>query len=345
MNDKIQTILDELTACGLEKELQVTVYHRGKRIIDCASGGTADNRTLFPVFSATKGIAATLVHIIYKEYKLDYDTPISVWWPEFGTKGKNKISMRHVLTHTAGVPQLPAVARESDFTDWGLMCAKVADLPLLWEPGTESHYHAITFSWLTLEPLRRMTGLSFNQLVKKYLVPAIGNADCYCGMTKDEALTLPITTLFSGPPPNPNAAPGNPPDPYMALAIPESVKPLEFWMNKPAIRQACLPASTGIMTTGFLAGLYNALLTNVWFTPEELEYLTTLIHQPNVPEDKRTFFALGYIANSPGCFGHGGYGGSNAFADKNRQLAVAINKSRVNAADVGGKVMEVLKDL
>jgi len=346
MNDKIQAILNELTASGLEKELQVTVYHRGKMIADCASGENTGNRTLFPVFSTTKGVAATLVHIIYKEYKLDYDTPISVWWPEFGIKGKEKISMRHVLTHSAGVPQLPHVDKESDFADWALMCAKVADLPLLWEPGTESHYHAITYSWLTMEPLRRMTGLSFNQLVKKYLTPVIGNHDCYCGMTEHEALTLPIATLLPGPPPDPNAAPpATAPDPYMALAIPKEVTPLEYWMNKPIIRQACLPASTGIMTTGFLAGMYNALLTDVWFTPGELEYLTTHIHQPNIPEDKRTMFTLGYASRDPGVFGHGGYGGSNAFADKNRQLAVAVNKSRVNAADVGGRVMEALKDL
>jgi len=253
--------------------------------------------------------------------------------------------MRHFLTHSAGVPQLPVVAKETDYINWSLMCNKVAELTPLWKPGTESHYHAITFSWLTIEPLRRMTGLSFNELVHKYLVPAIGNPDCYCGMTENEALTLPVATLLPGPPPDPHAAPGNPPDPYMASAIPESVKPLEYWMNKPIIRQACLPASTGIMTTGFLSGMYNALLTNVWFSPGELEYLTTPLHQPDVPADKRTYFALGYIANAPGCFGHGGYGGCNAFADKNRQLAVAVNKSRVNAADVCGKVMEALKDL
>lgn len=63
-------------------------------------------------------------------------------------------------------------------------------------PGTECHYHAVTFSWLAFKPLKNITGCSFNELVRRYL-----GKDCYCGMTLREAETLPIAWLEPNPSP------------------------------------------------------------------------------------------------------------------------------------------------
>ena len=159
LESRVQTCLDELVKSGKAVGLQAAVVHRGELVAEAWSG-IADTRTerpvdrdiLFPVFSMTKGVAATLVHLVAGAGRLNYDAPLADYWPEFGCRGKEKITMRMVLSHTAGVPQLPEAESHEEFADFERMAAAVAALEPLWKPGTECHYHAVTFSWLAFKP-------------------------------------------------------------------------------------------------------------------------------------------------------------------------------------------------
>ena len=79
-------------------------------------------------------------------------------WPEFGAHGKDTVTLRQVLLHTAGVPGLPPDTSAADLCDWDRMCAVIADAEPWWEPGTRFGYHAKTFGFLLGEVLRRATG-------------------------------------------------------------------------------------------------------------------------------------------------------------------------------------------
>jgi CubicO group peptidase (beta-lactamase class C family) len=95
-----------------------------------------DGDTLFGVFSCGKGVLSTATHLLAERGKLDYDATIASYWPEFAANGKATITVRQILTHTAGIPQMPPGSVVDDILDWESMCARVAQLSPLWEPGT-----------------------------------------------------------------------------------------------------------------------------------------------------------------------------------------------------------------
>ena len=155
MNDiqkQVQQAIDGLVESGAERGLQVAVYRRGEPVVD-AVAGVADPATGRPVASDTpfyaystgKGATATVAHVLVERGLFGYDTKIAELWPEFGAHGKESATVRHALTHTLGVPGVPADTTPEDLCDWDKMCAVIADAEPWWAPGTETAYHAYTF--------------------------------------------------------------------------------------------------------------------------------------------------------------------------------------------------------
>ena len=111
---RAQAILDDLVGRDVERGLQVAAYYRGELVVDAwagvadsATGRPVDGDTLFTVFSCGKGITATVVHLLAERGKLDYDDPVARHWPAFAVHGKANVTIRQVMSHTAGVPQMP----------------------------------------------------------------------------------------------------------------------------------------------------------------------------------------------------------------------------------------------
>src|SRR5216684_3908290 len=118
---RVQKAIDDLVDSGAERGVQVAVYRNGELVVD-AVAGIADPATGRPVksdtpfynFSIVKGAAATLAHMLAERGRFTYDTPLVDLWPEFGANGKQKVSVRHVLSHTAGVPGIPLTTTPED---------------------------------------------------------------------------------------------------------------------------------------------------------------------------------------------------------------------------------------
>src|SRR5262245_14906513 len=151
----VEEAVREAVAAGREVGLQVAVvvedevvFETAAGLADTAEGRPVDAGTLFPVFSATKGVTATAVHLQAERGLLTYDTPIAEYWPEFAQGGKERATVRHALVHQVGIPQMPPNTTVEDMADWELMTAAVAALPALWEPGTRMGYHAYTYGWI-----------------------------------------------------------------------------------------------------------------------------------------------------------------------------------------------------
>ena len=133
----------------------VCVYRRGEPVVDLwagvadpASGRSWDEDTLALVFSTTKGVTATCVHLLVERGVLDWDAPVASVWSEFAAKGKGAIPLRWVSCHRAGLPVL-----EGDFTReqvyaWEPVCTALAGQAPVWEPGTQHGYHVRTYGWL-----------------------------------------------------------------------------------------------------------------------------------------------------------------------------------------------------
>src|SRR6202795_1671237 len=226
-----QQAIEEMVDSGAERGMQVAVYRRGELAVDAvagiadpATGRPVESDTPFYNFSIVKGAAATLAHMFVERGAFGYDTPLVDLWPEFGAHGKQKVTVRHVLSHTAGVPAIPLTTTMEELCDWDKMCAAIADSELWWEPGTNIGYHAYTFGYLVGEIVRRATGKPISQVLLEEVSGPLGVGDeLYFGMPRSEQHRLPVredeARADTGP------MPEMPPDLPMFKAGPMSLMP------------------------------------------------------------------------------------------------------------------------
>ncbi|HEY3418413.1 MAG TPA: serine hydrolase domain-containing protein [Armatimonadota bacterium] len=347
---RIAALLTELTFSGREHGLQVTAYLDGRLIVDAWAGtadvGTGtpvDGDTLFPVFSTTKGITATLIHQLAEEGKLDYADPVAHYWPAYGAHGKAEITIGQVLAHTAGVPQMPVGMDATAMADWDRMNAALAALSPLWPPGSRQEYHAISFGNILGEVAQRVTGQPFGALLRDRIAAPLGVEDLYVGIP--DAVDARVALLTDAQPMEPQPEDGT-------QAIPGGLWPLHAWMHRADARRACFPASNGIMTARAIARHYAALLPGgvegVELLPPTRVRLATQRQYPDgwTGEDVPTF-ALGYalgLLEIPSAFGHSGFGGSTGFADPDTGLAVGVTKNYFNPDDNTGLIVRTLRE-
>lgn len=340
LQDQMKRVIDAAVAGGHENGVQLAVYLNGKLVVDLwagdmndGSGRPIDGQTLFPVFSVTKGIAATVLHLMVERGKVSYETPIASVWPGFDQHGKGGITVRHALAHLAGLPWMPMGIGYEQILDWQTMCdllaAEKPDRP----PGVRQDYHAITFGWLVGEIAHRVDGRSFGQILHDEVTKPLGIADDLFVGIPDSA--QPRVTLLDEKTPNPPA----PPDDSRPQQIPGWMSPLHEMMNRPDSRRACIPGSGGIMTARAIARHYAALLPGgvdgIELLPPSRVRLATERHWPTDMDYGCMQMSLGYqlgmesseMDKSHTAFGHAGYGGAMGFADPVKRLAVGFTRN------------------
>lgn len=133
-------------------------YVDGERVVDIGGGSAGPGRpwteeTRAVLMSSTKGLATLCVHILYDRGKIDVDAPVARYWPEFGRRGKDRITVRQVLSHSAGVVAVPGHEAElgwdgTGYDDLDGIATALAEAEPAWEPGTRHGYHALTFGWI-----------------------------------------------------------------------------------------------------------------------------------------------------------------------------------------------------
>ncbi|WP_372504612.1 serine hydrolase domain-containing protein [Streptomyces lavenduligriseus] len=330
-----------------ERGAAVAVYRDGHRVVNLWAGtrdidGTApwEPGTAQIVRSATKGVAAAALLLLHQRGELDLDAPVGAYWPEFKAAGKDQARVWHLLAHRAGVPVLDRPLTPAEAADPDLGAAAVAAQAPVWEPGTEHGYHAQTYSWLTGELLRRVTGRPVGEWVAEEIAGPVG-ADLWLGLPEAERARAGRV----GRAETPETAGGLKTRPKRAVAEayadPDSLTRRAFAAitplpdeNDPGYRAAALPASNGIATADGLARFYAALIGEVdggtrLFTPDTMELART---ERSAGPDRvlvvGTRFGLGYMLHgtaspllSPGSFGHPGRGGALAFADPESGIA------------------------
>src|SRR5438445_1706858 len=205
---QVERAIDDMVESGAERGLQVAVYLNGEQIVD-AVAGVADPATgrLFtsetPVYcySVCKAAASTLVHMLAERRAFNYDTRVAELWPEFGARGKQGVTVRHVLNHTAGVPGIPLTTTIEELCDWDTMCAAVADAELWWEPGTKIGYHAYTFGYIAGGIVRLAAGKPLAQVLRDEVSGPLGIAEeLYFGMPRAEHQRLAVLEDAPMPP-------------------------------------------------------------------------------------------------------------------------------------------------
>jgi len=170
----------------------VTICIDGKPVVDLW-GGMADAETRQPwaedtmvvVFSATKGIAATCMHMLADRGLLDFDEPVATYWPEFAANGKEGITVGMALSHQAGVPVWQEELPPGAFHDPDLLAQRLAAEKPAWEPGTAHGYHPVTIGVIEGEIVRRITGRSIGTFLHEEVAVPLG-ADIWIGLPESE---------------------------------------------------------------------------------------------------------------------------------------------------------------
>ncbi|MFD9861819.1 serine hydrolase domain-containing protein [Streptomyces alboflavus] len=362
-----------------ERGAGVVVYRDGRPVVDlwggvrdfdgaealdgAEAGGAApwERGTAQVVRSATKGVAAAVLLLLHQRGDLDLDAPVGTYWPEYKAHGKDRTLVRHVLAHRAGVPALDHPLTPDQALDPDVAAAAVAAQRPFWEPGTDHGYHAHTYSWLTGELVRRVTGRSIRDVIASEIAGPLG-LDLWVGLPAaggGSAGSAPAGAGRVAPSGGPAGrvgrigrlevpaagAPGlrTRPKPQVSDAYrdPDSLTRRAFDVvspfpdeNSAAYHSAVLPASNGIATAGALARFYASLIGEVdggarLFTPSTLALARA---EASAGADRvlvvHTRLGLGYMLHgtaspllAPTSFGHPGRGGALAFADPESGLA------------------------
>lgn len=340
----------------------VAIVHRGRTVVDLR-GGWFDERRTIPyddtalqlVFSATKGITSVAVAICVERGWLDYDAPVVRWWPEFGACGKSAATVAQLLSHQVGLlcPDEPVpldVALRP-----GAVAALLADSAPSWPIGSSHGYHALTFGWLAAELVRRAdpAGRTIGRFVRDEIAAPLGE-ELWIGLPPEhEHRVSPlITPSLAALDPTVRAlvdqllGPGTPAGTALTLRGAFSGQD-EF--NRPDVHAAEIPAANGITTARALARMYAATIGEVDGVRLVAEPTMARARTAVTPEGEAdrclmmpTSFAMGFMTYSPftpfagaGSYGHPGMGGSCAFAQPARDLALAYVMNRMATTLVG----------
>ncbi|MFG1683998.1 serine hydrolase domain-containing protein [Nonomuraea sp. NPDC049269] len=350
--EEVRTAFAANLAGNQEVGAAVGVYLHGRKVVDLW-GGIADPETgrrwerdtLQVVYSTTKGITAACAHLLAQRGELDLDAPVADCWPEFAANGKDRIPVRWLLTHQAGLPTIDHPITPAQAIAWEPMVTALAAQRPSWEPGTEHGYHGHTYGWLVGEVVRRVTGRSIGTFLAEEIAAPL-DLDLWIGLPKAEQHR--VSRIIADPPDlqamaglDLDTLPESAREVMRAFADPTSLTvrslmgvitpPLDH--NDPDEQSAEMPSTNGICTARALARFYAALIGEVdgqrILSPETLaaataEQVSGVDRILRVPVRIGTGFGLptpDAFWYSPTAFGFPGYGGSLGFADPASGLA------------------------
>lgn len=172
----------------------LSVYIDGAPVVDVWTGWsdragtelwTADTGAM--VFSATKGVASTVIHRLADRGLLSYDDPVAEYWPEFAANGKGDITVRDVLRHRSGLSHLRGVTKE-ELMDHLLMEERLAAAPVDHLRGVQA-YHALTYGWLLSGLARAVTGKGMRELIRQEIARPLNTDGLHLGRPPQAAPT------------------------------------------------------------------------------------------------------------------------------------------------------------
>ncbi|MDP1818316.1 MAG: serine hydrolase domain-containing protein [Acidimicrobiales bacterium] len=313
---------------GLLPSCQIALGMDGKVVVHEAFG-IASIDTRYTIYSATKPFVAAVIWQLIGEGSLEPARRVADVLPAFGTRGKDAVTLDHVLQHTSGFPRAPLgpprwathEGRAEAFSEWRLS----------WDAGTQYEYHPTSAHWVLAELIHAVTGMDHTDAVRTRVAEPLGLDGFALGVPVDEQDGIRDLVLCGEPatPDELEAALG-----IREIDVGEVTDQALVALNEPAARAVGLPGGGGVATAADVALFYQALLDDragLW-DPVVLDDATTVVRN-TFPDPM-----LGHPANrsrglvlagddgrsnlrgmgrtvSPGTFGHNGAAGQIAWAD------------------------------
>jgi CubicO group peptidase (beta-lactamase class C family) len=306
--------------------------------------------TLASVFSGSKALASTCIHLLADRGELDLDSPVAEYWPEFAQAGKQDITVAMVLGHRSGVIGPRTRLTPEQTLDWDTVCEHLETAEPWWEPGTAQGYHMCSFGFLLGEIVRRVSGRTLGEYLRKEIAEPLG-IDVHIGLPPSEhhrcadMVNKPhIRDVLTN-----GNAPGYPTTiddhPMAAFSVAIGFIPDDELgtTDITAWRAAEFPSTNAHVSALGLATFYNALAHGKILSYEHMEkcrisqggFDTDLVLGPRVADHG---WGLGYMLNQRGLnspntkiFGHGGSGGSFGFVDLEHRIGYAYVMNHFDA--------------
>jgi CubicO group peptidase (beta-lactamase class C family) len=331
----------------------LAIYHREQLVLEL-TGGYADTQrgepvdadSLFPLFSGTKPFAAVALWQQIERGQLGLDEPVATYWPSFGQNGKDRVLVRHILSHRGGFPTTPAELTPDRWGERDAVLAAVAAMPLEHVPGTVSAYHFLAQHWVCVELLRRLDGRSYPDYLRDEITGPLGLTDTYVGLPT--ALEHRVTKL------------------HATDGIDEWALDGLRQMSRIALHRMVVPGASGVSTARDMARFYAAIAAGGAIEgvrilrPESVKRMLAIEVDGevdatfSVPVRRGLGFELGGIADPrrhwPGAtstvstFWHGGFGSSICWGDAASGLAMAFLTNGVRRDEAGAIARRDLSD-
>lgn len=339
--DRIEQTLGYHLEQEIQHGAQLAVYHDGEIVVDTAGGVAGPDReatttgTRHVLFSCTKPYAAACVHLLADRDELDYEDRIVDHWPTFADEGTEKaeVTVRQVLSHQAGLSQVPLDDEAEKWTDPDAIAASVEDADLVYSPGERAEYHILSFGWLTGELVRQVTGTRIDRFACEELFRPLGMNDTFIGLPEDEPDD--VATLVGFEPYDQIDDP-DPEDAAYNAEVADS-------FNSEFVQRAIVPGANGIGTAGDMVRFYACLLNGGklegtrLFHPKTVAEWTSLeaeVESDPIRGGAPGRFSLGFflgglvhdsygVTAPPSTYGHGGLGSSMGWADPENDIAFA----------------------
>jgi CubicO group peptidase (beta-lactamase class C family) len=320
------------------------------------SGEPWEQDTLALIFSTTKGLAATAFAMAHSRGWFGLDEPVARYWPQFAQAGKERITVRELLTHRAGLPVIDARLDHRTLADHDSLAVLLAGQRTLWEPGTRQGYHALTLGYFLNELLRRIDPKrrTIGRFLREEINPVLGEK-MYVGLPPDiperQLSALDGPTLLG-------AALHAHRFPAVAVAaviwpwtvVHRSLMNPRIWrpgdLASPRLRRVEIPSANGLATARGLAALFGELAVGGRRLGITEETASELRRRDSAPPGGRrdmvvkmalAYSAFGFFKPVPAmrfgstaaAFASPGAGGTFAFAEPSLGLGYAYTTNRM----------------
>lgn len=322
---------------GLLPSAQIAIARQG-RLVLFETFGDATNESLYCVFSSTKAITSAAAWLLIESGDLSVDERVADIVPEFGTNGKDVVTVEQLFLHTSGFPSAPF--RPTDWFDRDRRLARFAQWRLNWPPGTQFEYHPSSSMWVIAEIIERRSGRDFIEFVRTEIAEPLGLPNLYVGLPAERNDRVAEIAHCGEPMTSEDYARLGIPEPPVTEVTEDAI--LSF--NRAEVRASPIAGGGGIMTAADLALFYQGLIhggrdggPRIW-RDETLEMARQVrsgdLRDPYMGhpvnrglgiviagEKGRNLRGFGH-QNSPSAFGHGGAGGQIAWGDPETGLSI-----------------------
>ena len=346
----VRQVFEQQIASSEEVGASYAVWHGDKLAVDLwggdrdTNGNPWERDTIVNVYSTTKTVCTAICLMLHDAGLLDFDKPVSHYWPEFAANGKDNVLMSHIMSHSAGLCAIEEPVSSSDIYDHDKIASLLAAQPTYWEPGTQVGYHALTQGFLIGEVVRRITGKTIGTFLRENIAEPAG-IDFQIGVPASEDAR--IAELVPHPPEE------------SMLTFEEGSIGAKTWTN-PAIdlsagntrdwRVAEIPAGNGHGNARSVATLQSALVNGGQVNGVKL-FSEATARLPLEEQARSLDPCLGFEMCHGMGFGHmtellplspdantvfwGGLGGSSIIINYDRQLVLCYAMNKMSPLALG----------